>query len=744
MLKNLKKKDPIVAFARRVAADYQNQGDQFVSPENTQHMLGFESLDLGQRENLTDKLEGLVEQMKGNLTELAQDGSFGMEAFGDLNTEDGQRRLEVAAQSAAVAAMAAGDVTGYAQRAYTIDASEAPGVRSVPLNTAGTDYRLGAPAMEAFDERELSAHLPYSITFAAFAARQDEFSETFFPTAVVTPDQAGLDIEVTIPKVFTNSRHGMDGKPTDFDRRNLIDAVVDADILSDEATRLVPVVQANGEGADKFVPESLVGTSYFRLSGFDVPTRPLATGKEVNLIGISNYAPLIGAGVLNNTDAVDSSILLQDLYVDFGGADEAAVRFSVTHQPRNAFVKSVEGNYREMNLQFTSRSLIINKDKLATDGARPAAFQAIVDNDWTVHLAVSMNGVFNTEFGNVKVQGYPVTVDLIQDANGNEISLTAGAGAALVAELEAGKIIGYNLKCNRTNSNLRTRGHVVDSTIERERHTIPLGSPITYPSPVHAQGRDADIKVAINAARTRNSNLAVTTLLSYADALENVVKGPKRRDGVIPAIAGAGRWVVQPWFERQKLDLTASINSEKSFERAADIALTLVNAIRDMAYRAYRDSRYQAALDAQTSGSGERPTLIIGTDPVIERHLMVAGDDRTFGTAFDKFKVVSSLDKRTYGKIFLTFSRGTADPSDVLSFGTHAWMPELTSSLPINRQGATYREAMVQPRNLHVPKLPILGIIEVQGLSKALTDKTSVLMVGPSDITNPWLPGLGA
>lgn len=743
-----KKTDPVLAVAREIKQQIQNEGTALVSSNESQQMLSFESLDPVQQAALGDKAEGLVQHYREMLlTRCDEDPQFALENFGirdgnEFQKRDFERALDVSAESMAVVALASGAPSEYAKISTEARHNEAPGVRLMHIDTTGTDYRYGKPAMEAFDERELAAHIPYSATFAAFAARQDEAAEALFPTATVTGDQAGLDIRIERPTVYPESKtyHTNDGAITDFGRRSLIEAAVDAQILSDEFTRLVPVVKADGTSDEYFISDAQHATYYTAISGHDIPTRPLAVGKKVNLIGISNYSPLLGS-VMDSTDAVDSRVTLDKVFLAFAD-DEAAVGFSTQFMPRNSFVKSVEGNYREMNLQFSTTGLRITADTVAVDGTVPAQLDAVVSNNWTVFLSVTLNGVLNTEFGTVQTQAFPIAVDRIEDENGNIVSHTSGGGQALAELLEGAAITGYELNARRTNSNLRTRGHIVNSDIEVERYTIPLGSPITYPSPVHATGREGDIRTAITTARFRNSNLAMTALLNYEDALRQVVGQGQLRDGEVPSIAGSGRWVVRPWFEEQVVDVSESIDSEKAHERAADVALTLVNAVRDMAYRAYRDSYYQAALNALTGGSAEKPTLLLVTDSVIERHLMVAGDTRTFGTAFDKYRVVSTLDRRLYGKIYFTFTRGNADPSDVLSFGTHAWMPELSDSLPISRNNATFRQAIVQPRNLHVPKLPILGVLTVKGLSKALSSKASRLMVGPDDISNPYLPGL--
>jgi hypothetical protein len=139
-------------------------------------------------------------------------------------------------------------------------------------------------------------------------------------------------------------------------------------------------------------------------------------------------------------------------------------------------------------------------------------------------------------------------------------------------------------------------------------------------------------------------------------------------------------------------------------------------------YRMYQQSRYQAALDAYTGDPSQRPILIVGTDQILSRHLMVAGDTRTFGTVFDSHRLVVSQDERMYGKVVLTFARSDVSGPDPLSFGTHAWIPELTSSVMVNRNGATIKEAMVQPRTLHVNNLPVMAVLTFTNLDVVLSE----------------------
>jgi len=654
--------------------------------------------------------------------------------------------METALDAGAMAMMAAGNPTAYAEAAYRNGAQPESGVQVVDVmagdGSSAMDYRPAA-AMEAFNENELRDHLPYTVVFNMLASRQDDFSEMFFPTTVVSPDQAGLDVSVSHMRVFNEVRHSATGNKIDFGKRNLIDASVDHTILADEHTRLVPVVLENGDNDDKFVAQSAVGTYLEKVGNFDVPTAPLAVDVDVDLIGISQYQPLLGAGVIDHSDEVDARVALEHLFIQFEDG-KPAVRFNVSRLARTQFTKTVEGNSREMQLTYNTHDLVVDKDKKAVDGTDVTQFATITAGGYTVRLGVNVSGTLNVEFGNVRVWSSKVSVAAIQTETGVSIPVTTGAGLAIAQELAGAKLIGYTLRANRTNSNLRTRGHLLDTVVETARYTIPLGSPLSITSPVSANSsRDAgDQKALIAAARTRNSNNAVTALLQIADQLREATKGPRRPDSNDCGVGGMGRHLVDAFFEELDLDLEQSMNSIKSQDRARDIEATLVNAIRDVAYRMYQKSKIQPAIDAATGTAGVAPILLVGTDQVLIRHLLVNGDSRTFGTVFDKAVVKASPDRRVYGKIFISMSRPDAEGPDPLVFGTHAWMSELITLMPISRNGATTREATLQPRTLHINNSPLLAVINVKGLTRALVDKTKTPALDAAGVTNVYLDGL--
>lgn len=701
------------------------QGGALADESHTQAVISTESLNAAQQSEVQHHFREVADTLKHVLA----DSGYAMESLSTASLESG-----------AIAAMAVGNPRAYAQAAYNARPRSGDGISIVEPNSIGTDYRL-TPAMEAFDEKELREHMPFNIAYNVMAARQDDFSEAFYPTTVCPPDQGGLDITVARQLVYNEVRHAVSGKPASWERKNLIDAVVDYTILSEEQTRLVPVALEDNSNAANFVAPAIVGATFTQVAGVQIRTAPLAAGRQIDLLGVSAHPGLLGNNIIDNTDSIDGRIALEAIYLqtDAAGA-EPGVKFSTGSLPRSLFMANIEGSYREMNLQFTTRDLVIDKNSKAVDGTDVDAFALIAANSLTVRLGLDVNGSANVQLGDVKVYGSPVSVVSILDENGNAVDMGAGLGAQVVTALAALKLAGYDLKTNRTNSNRRTRGLQLDTDFVTERHTIPLGSPISVPQPLTDTRDSAHLRALITATHVRNSNMAVTQMFNYANTLRSYVRGPKI-EGNVPQVAGSGRWLIQPFFEEHDLDMLKAINSVKSHEKAIDVQGVLVNAIRDIAYRMHRDTRIKAALDAVNGAGGEQPVLVIGTDPVLIRHLMVQGDSRTFGTVFEDHEIVSTLDKRMKDKIVLTFKRKASTGADPLNFGTHAWIPELASTVNVTRNGATVKESMVQPRNLHVNNLPAMAIINVENLSYVLAERIEV----PTDSTelpHTWMDGL--
>ena len=692
------------------------RGAEFANKELTQSCLSMESLD----DATFVEFKHHSDELKATLKEVFQRAS--MEGISDAALDAG-----------VIAAMAAGDPIAYAERFMNPSRVSTEGVNVVDatMSGAGGNLDYAAPrhaSLESFDERELRNGVAFSVGFNIGGSRQTPLAEAFFPTYTVSPDQAFIDVAVKKPVVMNEFRHAVSGKAADFGYKNLAEAYIDANILADVSIRNIPVVLADNSNKDFFAPAALYTPVAVKQSGVDVLTAPLRMNKTIDIIGISTVPGLVGNGIMDNSDALDSSITLDAIYLsapNAAGDDTDYIRFDTSRLPRRAFSKTVEGQYREMGLQFRTESLLITPETVNTDKTAPAVLKAVKDNDWTVRVKVNVDGTANVQYGNINVYASQLEVMSIVNAAGQEVSLASGPAKALVDLLALAKFTDYDVVSSRTNSNRRTSGLQADVQEFVDRHPITLGSPLSAPAPITAPRDGTDLQVLNSMSNVRNTNQAITTLFNYAETLKAFVAAAAK--GVMPEVEGAGRYLLhKPFYEEIDLKLDEEVNSLTSSDRAEDVSALIVNTIREVAYRMYVETGYQAALDIISGGAAQAPTLLIGTDPNLVRHIWVNGDPRTAGIAF-QHQIVSDLDNRLKDTIFLTFTRqeAVAGP-DPLSFGTHAWTPPLASVVNVNKNGANIRQAMVQPRNRHINHLPVLVKINVSGLTKALTAKSAI------------------
>lgn len=580
-------------------------------------------------------------------------------------------------------------------------------------------------SQESFDETELANFAAQNIMYNVLASRQDAFAESFFPTKVVTPAEGGIAITVDRQEVLDYAQHKSDGSALGLKRSNLIDAFSDHNILNRPATELVPWAKNDNSNDGYFVAEAEVGAIDMDISGTTVRTRPLKMGKKVNLLGLSSHPGLIDNGILDTTDQIAPGASLKNLYVRLidnstTPATSEVIKLGVSNMTRNQFKKSHEGQGREVVLNFISQAITLDANTKTADGSAVALLaDQITTPNLAVQLALSVNGNGNLNEGSIDIHSSPVRVESVVNDGGEVLSMSSGAGLAVVDRLEtlSATVIGYDLVARRSNSNWRSTGALIDVTPYTESYAIQPGYPISVLTPTDDQQNGAKISGMINAARIRNSNNAITTLINYAEQLEAYKVAMER--GVKLDIVGAGRHVVRPYFISKDLDVSASVNSISSHERAMDVSAVLVDAIRDMAYRMYRESNYGPALDLANAGTQTKPTLLIGCDAVIQRYLMISGDDRLLGDSM-AHRIVSTNDTRMTDSIYMTFTRERPGSEDGLSFGVHAYVPELIQRVTTSRNGSTSKNDRVVPRSIHVPVLPVMGHIRVQKLSEAI------------------------
>lgn len=639
-------------------------------------------------------------------------------------------------KSGLITMMAAGDPAAYARAAYDVTVSAESGVEVIKTDiNPAMDYTDLQVSQEAFDNIELENNLAYSVIFNTQAARQDEFAEAFFPTVVLTPDQNSLKVTIRRTMIGREVRHDQNGKVTDMNRRNLVDAAWDYKVTSDDTIAIVPLWKDNEEAKKAFAPGIAPATQ--QVNGVDVLTAPYAFEQPLNILGLSQNPALGAQGQSDQTDSVDVKVNLKNLYFKLPGASAAQdefIRFKTLDLDQSQFQAATltEGQDLDVRLNFNSSDFVLTGATLSQADAELAGLGFLREQarqNYFVRVAVAVSGTLSLEKGNIRLHGPKPYVESVWEllADGTRQEVTDAVEVKAVKDALAGlELAGYDLKANRTNTNRRNIGMLITSVAESVRYTVPIGSPITLQAPVTNTPSNLDLMGPITAARYRNSANAITRLLENADqlrALEPLLKGNDKK-GPRPAIQGFARVMVQPYFHSEEIDLLHDAQGNRSFERAEDISATFINSIRDAMYRAYRDSGYEPNLIAYGGPNAPRPKIVIGTDPVLERYLMVAGDTRTMSIGFQT-EVVSTYDERIRDKIYCTFVRNTAGQVDPLSYGVHAYIPELATSMPISR-GSTTKETTVQLRTLHLVLCPILVEFRVRNVREAMAKQINV------------------
>lgn len=704
------------------------------------HMYDLQNITLDEQSNIDAVEDGVVSGIEDAITAAVGDEQTAATILNDLTPAQ--------VDAAVVAASAFGSQENAMESFRAMSTGvERPAAKSdawsrttVQEYGGGMGYtETSAYSAEAYDARNLTSFVGDTVTFNLQAARQRPFGEALYPTITLTPDQTGLDLTIRRTMVLNAKRHAYTGKFEDFNRRNIIDALVDYTVLADASTTIVPCYDSTKpDSVANFAP-GLTPVDHKVADGVVIKTAPLRVGQQIDLIGIGQNPIVNAGGQLNQTDAIDNAVWLNSIVVKLGNAAGSLVDnfdLNVRGLANTQFIKTPNGPAKRVNVNFVTEDLQITAASLNYDKVTSPALafmQTAPYNTYVIRLAVSVAGNLDLETGRLEVNSGTARIGSVLVPDG-ENGLKELEDATQLAEIQtklggqSNNVFGYRLDATYSNVNRREAGIFINVYEERTLYVVPLGAPITLQTPTTNTRTNADMAAPIAAARARNENNAVTQLFRFYEQLKNIQPllsyGERRCKS--PDIEGMGHAVVYPYVETIECDLSKTVQGIKSSDRMLDVAATLTNTIRDLSYNMWIKSFYQAAAE-NYGGQVVKPTLIIATDQEIERHLMDVGDTRLAGIYFD-YQVVSTLDLRMRGKIVLAFQRPTTGRADPLAFGCMAFIPELVTTLNTSREGQLSRETMVQPRVLHVNTCPIMGVIEVKGIRPAVTGRVNVPM----------------
>lgn len=667
--------------------------------------LGMESMTEGQVGQLNTALETMTSRTANMVAGLGIEG------------------ISVQQQSSMVAAaIAAADLKSFAARGLSMEAIES--AKGVVGNAVMSDaFANRLPAMEAYDESNNRDSVVYTVAYNFLAAKQNDFGETFYPTHVVSNDNVGVTVSLRLIQVYDDIKRNVNGALARFNRKNIVKALIDSTILKNEMTRVVPVVRP--ASLANFVDPALVPAAAVVLEGESINTAPLKVGVEMDIIGLSQTDTLLAAGVMDRTDGLDRSINLQNVYIQVG---KDVLSYNVSNLATSNFLAQPQENYKRHALNFNSHSLVVNKSKKRADNTALVELADVVTEDLILQLKINMTGTVNIEEGGLVVYGNSIKIEKAFDAAGVELALTHAKVAPLVAKFATAVIFGYTLKAYRNNLNKRQRGQLLDTTYQNQTWTLPLRSPVSVIRPPNADSQtdSGDLASLVAATFARTSNEAVTTLLETAALLKEFVDS-RVPTSLAPDLFGVARELVEPTYIGETLDVNAVINSVSSHEKAADIQAVLAQKIRDIGSRLYRDSGFQAVIETKVAGVEGEPTILVGTDPMTARYLMVDGDTRLTGPTFN-YKVVTTPDERMQGKLVIALgypdqSEGTLNP---IHFGYMLWSPEATIVIPQARGDQISKELTVMPRFRHITNVPVMGMVEVKNIPDVVSKKIAI------------------
>lgn len=701
-----KQNDTINRLVSDVAAIAQEQRSTMKSIESFVSLENYSPEQSTTIKNTVDTWSGALQSMLSNL---------GLESS-NMNLDAGV---------AALALMS--NTKGFGQINPQVQGTSSPLQTFVGMEGLSDAVTQRMPGMEAYDETDNANAVAFTVAYALAAGTQNGFAEMFFPTTVVTNDNMGVRLTIRLMMVMNDFTHKTDGSLADFRKRNVIKALIDHTILQNEGNRMFPVYRAGTNDAS-FVDQAVIAAAPINNEGEDIITAPLKVGVTHNFMGLSSTDTILAKGTPDVTDAIDPAVHVEFVYLKVG-AD--VLKLKVASHATSNFVMSAQENYRQQVLNFDTNGFVLNGETKTISGADPVALAALKADKIIARIAFGLNGKLNTERGSVVVHAHGVQLDSAYDADsGVQLASSDAKVTALVTLLESAEILGYDLHAYRTNTNRRLRGQLVDTTYYNQIWALPWRSPVTALKPINAPAGDDNGQIASLVSHTyvRMSNEAVTTLLNTADLLkgyvDNKVQWLHDDDLRAPELFGVARFLVEPTFKHRELDMLTAINSVQSHEQARDVAAVLVNAIRDIAYQMYQDSGFQAVVDMPVNGLQGNPKILVGTDPMTARYLIIDGENRLTGPEFD-YVVQTTPDERMIGKIVIAFgypgeSQGTLNP---MHFGANLMAPEMVLNVPISRGGQISKELSVMPRFRQIVNVPVMGVIDVKNLPQAATNK---------------------
>jgi len=577
---------------------------------------------------------------------------------------------------------------------------------------------------EAYDGQNINNASYYSIMFNFSMIRQDEFSEAFFPTIVLDPQESGITVEVNVTSYMEEFVHALDGSASadKFRKAPIIKNIFSEKHLLTDSNKAVPVYRDNS--ASHF----LAGYKFKDTTGAEeVETSPLLAGMTHNLISLSATDLLLTKGTPDQTDYLDRSVALRNVYLELTGKNGAGdtvtevVSFDASVFPNGTFMPAQSGNTRSLVMSFDAKSVLLTPE-MKTAKSAPSEILGTAINGFKVALRVKLTGDVDVQAGDIEVTPIKVEIADVINGLGQALTKTDTDYTRIATALANLKVVGYTVDAYRTNSNLRSRGKLLASDTFKVNYQVPFLSSTTVMGPEVNIGGDnnnlkalADLCVQTGA---KQSMYAIKKLLDTEAMLEQATAGGIELN---ENLAGVGSYFVRPYFKRDAIVVSDSVDSLSSSSRRADIATMFINKIRDAAVLMMLDSNYYVAFS--TLRVNEEMILLVGTDVRTKMYITNGESNKIKLTDNLTAYVYATANPRFENKMIMSFAtvEGNADNKiDPFNFGNTIWSPTLVTDVKKQTNGANNREVSNVPRFTHIVNLPILHVFAISDYEQAL------------------------
>lgn len=595
---------------------------------------------------------------------------------------------------------------------------------AVPMSRGAMGAETRQFASENYDNSPLRGAPELNAAYNLAAPVQSDAAELLFPTYAITPDQPGYTINISRTVLQRKLARSISGQVSDWGNINLLRAYRRPKLLQNDNLKVKPIWREESKAS--FVDVADAAPTDDEIADEAIKTSFLKCGVKVDLLALSQTQSMVARGLMNETDVLDRFAQLEKLLIKVGND---RVVLPVANFAGSQFTYAPQGDSRDMVLSFDVGNCPFTAKVKRQDASPLVTLKAVVDNNWTVQLNVAVSGRTNLRETTTVVRHGDLSVAAIIDESGSPVSLLAGAGKTLVDLFAGGEIIGYAVKTNRANLNLRVHGQLIDFREHKEFHGVGLKSPLTARRATSADNSNtfADVARLVEATHVAIEASAMNLVRETAEYLETYVTNPDPL-GVGPDLLGSGRFYVIPRFVKHVLDVAKEVQVMNSSEKRSAIKGLLVAYLTEMATQLYVNGEYKSTLMGLYGPAHQKPVFAVLTTPRIASYLQIDGDLRTLGPEIECRVVTTIMEdfgssdgswEDLYMVPVIVGDERNNGPL-VANFGTFAVAPEIVSSITIPRDGQTSVELTVTPRFEHYVNCPLMAHIRIESILDAL------------------------